>query len=142
MKTIAVLLMIVFSCIGCSSQSSILYPVAGKVTVDGEPMEAGSVALHPKGSTHAQSQYIAAGKVKKGRYEIFSGQRRGASPGFYKVLVVSTNFSGNPAPPTGGTIPMPKSLIDPIYGQLGKTPLSIEVVADPEAGAYDLEVTE
>ncbi|QEG33412.1 hypothetical protein [Bythopirellula goksoeyrii] len=137
-----VLLSVIVSLLGCSGHSPTYYPVTGEVTVDGKPMVAGTVALRSDGAPGVQSPYIATGKVTNGKYEIFTGQRIGASLGFYKVLVTSTNYSGNPEPPTGGTIPMPKSLIDPKYGQLGQTPLSFEVVADPEAGAYDLEVSE
>ena len=126
---------------GCSSQSAKMYPVSGEVTIHGEPMEAGNVTLHSDGSRGNLSQEIAGGRVKNGKYEIFTGQRRGAPPGFYKVLVISTNFSGDNPPPMGGTAPMPRSLIDPKYGQLGGTPLALEVVAEPDAGAYDLEVT-
>ena len=136
-------LSVVFLCpaIGCSSQSPKMYPVSGEVSIQGEPMQAGSVTLHPDGSRGNRSLEIAGGQVNSGKYQIFTGERRGAPPGFYKVLVISTNFSGDNPPPMGPTAQMPRSLIDPKYGQPGQTPLALEVVAEPDPGAYDLEVT-
>ena len=140
-RLVAIFLLITVSGVaGCSSKSG-LYPVSGFVTVDGETLAAGSVTLHADGTRGNTSLEIGAGKIQDGEYEIFTGQDRGVAAGFYKVLVVSTNFSGDNPPPRGGTAPMPRSLINRKYGELARTPLSFEVVAEPAEGAYDLEVS-
>jgi hypothetical protein len=61
--------------------------------------------------------------------------------GAYKVAVTADNFSGGAAPAKGATAEAPRSLINTKYGDPLRTPLSYEVVAKPEAGAYDLKVT-
>ena len=140
-RSVAVLLLVAVSGVaGCSSKSG-LHPVSGSVTVDGEPLAAGSVTLRADGTQGNASLEIGAGKIQEGEYEIFTRQERGVAAGFYKVLVVSTNFSGDNPPPRGATAPMPRSLINRKYGDLARTPLSLEVVAEPVEGAYDLEVS-
>ena len=66
---------------------------------------------------------------------------KGAPPGWYKVIVAAT---GEPPPPPKGPLksrPIPKSVVPSKYGLAEKTPLEIEVVASPSAGAYDLKLT-
>jgi hypothetical protein len=130
--------------LGCGSGSSVtLYPVSGEVKLDGKPLQVGGVTFYPDTSKGNQSKEIPAGEIKEGRYEIFTGKRRGAPPGVYKVAVVSSNFSGGnvPPPPTGGTFELPKSFIHSKYGDPRRTPLVVEVVAKPPEGAYDLKVS-
>jgi hypothetical protein len=128
---------------GCGSGGSAgLYPVSGEVKLDGKPLPVGSVTLYADTSKGNETREIPVGEIKEGRYEIFTGKRRGAPLGVYKVVVVSSNFSGDKAPPpTGGTFELPKSFIHDKYGDQKRTPLVLEVVAKPTEGAYDLKVT-
>jgi len=126
--------------LGCGGSTG-LHPVSGTVMVNGEPMMAGSVTLHPDGTRGNSSLEICGGRVRDGKYEILTGQKRGAPPGFYRVVVVSTNYSGDNPPPKGPTAEMPRSLIDPKYSSPGTTPLGFEVTAKPVDHAYDLQVT-
>jgi hypothetical protein len=128
--------------LGCGSGAPAhLYPVSGEVTVEGKPLAAGSVALHPDRTRGNQSQEIPVGQIKEGRYVIYTGKHPGAPLGAYKVAVTADNFSGGAAPAKGATAEAPRSLINTKYGDPLRTPLSYEVVAKPEAGAYDLKVT-
>ena len=127
--------------VGCESDLPKLYPVSGTVTLDGDPLAAGHVLLHPNGGGGSTSQDVPSGMIKDGKYEILTGKRSGASAGPYKVVVTATNYSGGNAPPMGGTAVAVRSLIDAEYSTRSQTPLALEVVAEPEAGAYDLKVT-
>lgn len=135
--------LVVCAAVGCGSGSSAtLYPVSGDVKVDGKALAQGAVTLYSDGAKGNASKEIPVGEIKEGRYEIFTGKRRGAPVGVYKVVVVSTNFSGGNAPaPTGGTMELPKSFINEKYGDQKRTPLVIEVVEKAPDGAYDLKVT-
>jgi hypothetical protein len=127
------------SAMSCRSGGSAnCYPVSGEVMVDGKPLPMGSVTLYADSGKGNTSKEVPVGEIKEGRYEIFTGKRRGAPLGVYKVIVVS----GDKVPqPTGGTAELPKSLIDTKYGDPKRTPLVVEVVERPPPGAYDLKVT-
>jgi hypothetical protein len=127
--------------LGCGSGAAHLYPVSGEVTAEGKPLAAGSVSLHPDRAKGNQSQEIPVGEIKDGRYAISTGKHQGAPLGAYKVVVIANNFSGGAAPAKGATAEAPRSLINTKYGDPARTPLGFEVVAKPEAGAYDLKVT-
>ncbi|MCA9056205.1 MAG: hypothetical protein KDA75_20380, partial [Planctomycetaceae bacterium] len=61
----------------------------------------------------------------------------GAPPGEYRVLV----FVHEQTEDAGAVHPsLPQSLIDPIYQDAERTPLRVNVVAEPSPQAYDLEV--
>lgn len=140
---IRVLCLLAWASIGCGSGNrSTLYPVSGEVKVDGKPLAVGSVTLYADGSKGNDSKEIPVGEIKEGRYEIFTGKRRGAPPGVFKVVVVSNNFTGEKVPPpTGGTFELPKSFIHEKYGDQNRTPLVVEVVEKAPDGAYDLKVS-
>jgi hypothetical protein len=113
-----------------------LVPVAGKVTVDAEPLKGGVVSFTPDGSKGNTARVTCVGRVNsQGRYELMtSGVRgadtgKGAPPGWYKVTLITT-LPGEP----------PLS-VHSKYTDPDQTPLSVEVVADPPAGAYDLKLT-
>ncbi len=132
---------LMIAAVGCGSDLPKLYPVSGTVTLNGEPLAAGHVLLYPNGTPSNASQDVPAGMIQDGKYSILTSKRSGASAGSYKVVVKATNYSGGNAPPMGGTAVPVRSLIDAKYGSRSQTPLALEVVAEPEAGAYDLEVT-
>lgn len=125
---------------GCGSGDSGLVPVAGAVTVGGAPLDAGSVTFLPDASRGNTSQDVPVGTVSKGRYELTTRNKKGAPPGAYKVIVVSDNLSGDNPPPKGATAEMPRSKINPRYGDPAGTPLRKDVTAKPAEGAYDLDL--
>lgn len=111
-----------------------LAPVKGKVVVDGQALNGGRVALVP---LTAQSSPVASGGNVDagGNYEIFTEGKAGAPLGKYKVVVTPSMV---PPDPTGKS-PM-KISFDKKYGDQAKSPLRIEVVNSPAAGAYDLKL--
>ena len=121
---------------GCG-QGAGLVPVTGKVTVDGKPLGTGSVTFHPdtaKGNTAPQ---LAAGEIDaQGNYKLVSGAREGAPPGWYKVTVTAQEPADakNPYAP-------PKSIVNPRFGDVQTSGLTVQVVGNPAPGAYDLSVT-
>jgi hypothetical protein len=125
---------------GCGG-SGTLVPVSGEVLLDGSPLKAGSVSFHADATKGNTSQDIAAGQVNDGKFELYTGNKKGARPGAYKVVVVASEFSGKDPPPKGITAPVPKMLIHLKYTQASTTPLSAEVVERPAEGAYTFKVT-
>lgn len=117
-----------------------LYPVSGRVTLDGKPLTKGAVAFHGDADKGNTTQHIAIGEIDSdGQYELETIGRLGAAPGAYKVLVICQDTMLGGAAMASKAIP--KSLIDEKYSSLDRTPLRIEVVAQPAPGGYDLQVT-
>jgi hypothetical protein len=115
-----------------------LYPVSGKVTINGKPMTSGFVGFAPEASpgTGSRAQFMATGTIgSDGTYEIKTDGKPGAPLGKYKATI-------NPGMPTTkeeaanmGKLPFDRSYTDP-----AKSPLAVEVVESPQAGAYDLKL--
>src|SRR6185312_4335453 len=116
-------------------------PVAGTVTLEGQPLPAGSISFQPDASRGNASMHIPMSPITAdGKYELMTVGRKGAPPGWYKVLVF---FNENDLAAVDGLqrrSPRPKSLIDLKYTDAQTTALFVEVVAKPAPGAYDLKV--
>jgi hypothetical protein len=112
-----------------------LVPVSGMITVKGKPLEAGTVVFHPDAARGNAGTQEPRGTLAEGRYELTTGGRKGAPPGWYKVAV----FALKPAGPEGGMRP-PQWLANPRYGDAATSGLAVEVVEDPAAGAYDRDL--
>jgi hypothetical protein len=73
---------------------------------------------------------------KEGRYELQTGGVKvsengpGVPPGWYKVVLVNRGDSNEL-----------DTKVNPVYLDENKTPLTVEVVENPQAGAYDFKVT-
>jgi hypothetical protein len=67
---------------------------------------------------------------------MFTNRKEGAPPGWYKVVVIAAEPLNPDDPYTPG-----KSYIAVKYNAPQTTDLSLEVVASPKPGAYDLEMT-
>lgn len=125
---------------GCGPAELKLYPVSGRVTLDGKPLTKGSVAFHGDADKGNPTQHIAIGEIdSEGEYELVTIQRSGAPLGAYKVLVICQDTMLGGAKMASKAIP--KSVIDEKYSSLEMTPLRVEVVAQPAPGAYDLQVS-
>jgi hypothetical protein len=121
----------------CHGNLPTLYPVSGKVTLDGQPLTAGAVAFHPDTAKGNEYSVDCVSLIdSQGHYELKTRGVRGADTGpgaplgWYKVTLVAN--------PKGGKVP--EINVDPRYLKLDTTPLSIEVVADPKPDAYDIKV--
>jgi hypothetical protein len=142
-----------FGLCGCSDRSGIgtAYAVSGKVTLDGKPLNLNTAVIlfEPDESKGNLGPFSPAGGVDEaGTYTLKTKGRTGAPPGWYRVIV--TAHEGNVRHPNqGGRAeegghsgrPVARSLVPAKYGQRATTDLSIEVIAEPSAGAYDLHLT-
>jgi hypothetical protein len=113
-----------------------LVPVAGKVTLDGKPMKGGSVSFNPDSSKGNDARVMCVGRIdSEGRYELTttgvkgSETGKGAPLGWYRVTLITT-LPGQPVIPVADR-----------YLDFDKTPLSVEVIADPAPDRYDLKLT-
>ncbi|OAI39804.1 hypothetical protein AYO40_05445 [Planctomycetaceae bacterium SCGC AG-212-D15] len=125
--------------VGCNSDPSGVgktVPVHGKVTVDGKPLTTGTVAFQPDKRKGNLIPHVPGAEIDaEGNYKLITATKPGAPLGWYKVVVVSTE-PPNPQDPFASR----KSHIDMKYGTAEKTVLEIEVVEQPEPGAYDLSL--
>lgn len=123
---------------GCGSAASDLVPVSGRVVLEGKPLATGTVSLRPNAAKGNASQHQPTGSIDaQGRFQIYTTERPGAAPGWYRVVVFATSQLDD----TGKAHPgMPQSIIHLRYNGEGTTPLAIEVKADAPAGAYDLRL--
>jgi hypothetical protein len=131
--------------LGCSGTSGVgkTFPVRGKVTLNDQPLAAGTavVLYKPDASKGNSSPWEPTANVdKEGNYSLTTNGKAGAPPGWYKVIVTATE-SGVAAPndPKRGH-PHPRSLVHAKYGQAKTTDLVIEVIENPGPGAYDLKL--
>jgi len=120
-------------------------PVAGKVTIDNVPLTAKStvVLFKPDASKGNSSPFQPTGTVDAdGTYTLKTKSKKGAPPGWYKV-VVTAREDAPPLPPKTPQHrrPAAMSLVPAKYGQEKTSGLSIEVVENPAPGAYDLKLT-
>jgi hypothetical protein len=129
--------------VGCEAKKTAsMYPVSGKVTVDGKPLTSGMVTLIPdigtaphKGKSRIDTPGLSAGKIESdGHYEIFTNGESGAPRGKYRITVVPD------------TMPVPEGQDPPKdfnnkFSDGAKTELKFEVVEHPAKDAYDLKLT-
>jgi hypothetical protein len=131
---------------GCSGDSGVgkTFPVAGKITLDDEPLTAQStvVLFQPDASRGNESPFDAAGTVDEtGTYKLTTRGKSGAAPGWYKVVVTARSSSTEHAKSPHGNRPAPRSLLPEKYGLASTSGLAVEVVESPAPGAYDLRLT-
>lgn len=132
---------------GCGDSSGVgrTVPVSGRITVGGAPLTAAStvVLFKPDAARGNTSPWEPTGTVDgEGKYTLNTRGRRGAPPGWYKVIV--TAVEARAIEPTKGPrtkLPIPKTLVPARYGQAVTTPLAVEVVDGPAPDAYDLKIT-
>lgn len=107
--------------------------VAGKVTLDGSAVTSGQVTFTPLDEGAAKE--LSAGTIDaNGNYTIKTGGKDGAPPGKYQVSITPA-MSGPMGDGKSMTLPFPEKYTTP-----RNTPLTIEVVASPAPGAYDLKM--
>jgi len=121
---------------GCSDSGPRLVAVAGRVTLDGQPLATGSVTLRPDAAEGNWEQ--PTGSIEAdGKYTIYTQRRPGAPPGKYRVVVFATAPTKDAK---GAAHPgLPTSIVPEIFSDPARTPLEIEV--DPvKKAAFDLEL--
>jgi hypothetical protein len=143
--TLRILALLIVGC-GDGSEIDEIYPVRGQISFDGEPLveESTTVLFVPDADRGNESSFDAVGTVDRdGAYTVRTKGMNGACPGWYKVVV--TALADTPQHPTGPADSkrhaVARSLLPARYGQAQTTPLAVEVVDEPDDGAYDLELT-
>jgi hypothetical protein len=128
---------------GCSNdEQERLYPVSGKVVFDGQPLTIGAVSFRPDSSRGNTSQHVPTGHIDaEGNYKLTTTNRAGAPAGWYKVMVIAQNLGEDGGSTKSGAPAGPRSLVPERYLDPQQTPLSVEVVQKPGAGAYDLNLS-
>jgi hypothetical protein len=128
---------LVLACVvGCgSSGPGRLMPVKGKVTLDDKALTTGSLVFKPDATKGNNSRFEPSGTVATdGSYSLFTKEKEGAPPGWYKVGIVAEE--ANAADPYAPR----RSLVPNRYNDAETSGLSIEVASSPPAGAYDLKL--
>ena len=122
---------------GCGPVKDGRLPVEGKVMLGAAPLTTGTVILRPDPDRGNTSKHEPRGAIDaEGRYQIFTVPgEQGASPGWYKVMVVATD----PLDPKN-PYAVRNSLIPTHYNDPDQSGLSLEVVKDTPPGAYDLKL--
>jgi hypothetical protein len=126
--------------VGCGKDAAPgekLIPVAGTVTLNGQPLTTGGVTFHADVAKGNNTQHLPAGVLDAaGKYKLLTAAREGAPPGWYKVAVSAQAPADakNPYAP-------PRHLIHPKFGDPKTSGLTVQVVENPASGAYDFTVT-
>lgn len=120
---------------GCGGPSDRLLPVAGQVTVKGEPLTDGKLVFHPDPEKGNTSTKEPRGIVQEGVYRLTTDGRDGAPPGWYRVAVFAFK---EPTPETG--LRAPEWLANQRYSDTKTSGLSIQVGENSKLGAYDLDL--
>jgi hypothetical protein len=136
LRIVAVLLAL--GAAGCGDDVGPRHPVEGQVLLNGKPAKGltGSVLFVPDLARGNLSPIRAGGQIDAvGRYRLSTKGRSGAPAGWYKVVVNAVPAG------TGDREVVKRPVINLRYMAEKATPLSIEVVANPAPGSYDLKVT-
>ena len=122
------LLSVAFLVAGCGEPLDPVYPVTGKVTLNGKPLTTGTVTFTPTGNGPS-----ATGMIREdGTYELKShDDRAGALPGSYKVSVSAVKIN-----PQG----MALSLLPSKYSTGQTSGLTAEV-EEKDTNTVDIELT-
>ena len=121
---------------GCGSPKEELIPVAGTITVKKKPLANGTVVFHPdrsKGNMDTREPRATIAGDLPGVYRLRTDNQDGAPGGWYRVAV----FALKPA--TGSQRP-PEWLADQKYADEKTSGLSVEVVKDAPARAFDFDL--
>jgi hypothetical protein len=124
---------------GCGDRSGVgrTVPVVGRVTVDGQPVPAGTVSFRPDASKGNPSAHEPFGEIDaQGNYKLFTGKKEGAPPGWYRVAVMA----GEPVE-VGNLSGQARWFASPKYASADTSALAVEVVEKPAPGAYDFRLT-
>lgn len=121
-----------------------LVPVTGKVKVGGRPLSKGVVLFAPEAATENTNRLLPTGAIKAdGSYELYTQGKAGAPLGRYKIVVSvpdeyeTDNKEKKPLPSGAPT----RRRVNRKYSNPDTSPLVIEVVESPQAGAYDLTLS-
>jgi hypothetical protein len=124
---------------GCADRSGVgnTVPVVGKITVEGQPVKAGTVSFRPDKSKGNPTPHEPAGVIdEQGNYKLFTAKKEGAPPGWYRVAIMA----GEPVS-VGNISGQARWFANPKYAGVDSSGLAVEVVEQPAPGAYDFQLT-
>lgn len=143
-KTASICL-ILLAAIGCGSDQLRVYPVSGKVSFAGKPMEGGgAIALIP---TDGQNGKAAGGVIdEEGNYTLSTyAEGDGSIPGKFRVIITQTAVEEPEATPDGEapreSVPFlsPDKLIPAVYSDFKNSPLTVEIKTEKQEHNFDLQ---
>jgi hypothetical protein len=126
------------SVVGCGGVRRI--PVAGTVTLDGQPFTGGHLVFSPDSAKGNTLRIKCRGRIVDGHYDLeTNGVTRsesgsGVPLGWYKVtfIMLEESTKKHPVAPVN---------VNSKFRSVDTTPLSVEVKDNPEPGAYDFKLT-
>lgn len=122
---------------GAKDEGPTLVPVSGTITVDGAPIARAGISFRPDESKGNTVPYQPAGSAdENGKYELVTAAKKGAPPGWYKVVV----FPYSP-PPGGEAPPVPPPSFDAKYSDPETTDLMFEIKEGEQSVTIDLKLT-
>jgi hypothetical protein len=118
-----------------------LVPVEGRITLDDEPLTLGSISFRPDPSRGNKTKQHPTGTIDfQGNYKLYTVNKRGAPPGWYKVLIFAYQPAEDAKPTKGAMPPVTKALIPEKYSDPRKTDVNVEVVKGDHPGPYDIKL--
>ncbi len=133
MAALVVLAFALISLAGCGGIRRI--PVSGNVTLDGKPLQDGLLVFNPNETKGNALRIACTGRVKDGRYTLNTSAvtsidtGSGAPLGWFKVTL-TTDLPG-----------MAPIKVAPKYLDAKMSPVEIEIMDNPQPGAYDISLT-
>ena len=133
---------------GCGRSDGVaVYPVSGKITLNGQPMKGGgSISFIP---TSNQKGKTPGGEIKEdGTYAMSTyGAADGSMAGDFRVVInqVTVHEPESVLDGSGQRTKKPTVLVEPkdqipaIYGNLDKSPLTAKVEAKPNVIDFDIK---
>jgi len=122
--------------VGCPSPKESLIPVSGMITVRKQPLSSGTVVFHPdptKGNIDKREPRATIAGEFPGLYKLTTDNQDGAPIGWYKVTVHALK-------PATSSVRPPEWVADQKYADEKTSGLSVQVVKDPAAGAFDFDL--
>jgi hypothetical protein len=120
--------------VGCGPSQ---VPVAGVVTVDGQPLTTGSVTFHSLDKKSETGPVIGHSPIDSaGKYNVVSDGGSGLQAGSYKV-VVNAGKPSNPKDPYS----LPVLLVNKKFTDLATTPLTVQVDSSASPDRFNLSLT-
>lgn len=123
-------------CLGCGPKTDRL-PISGKVTLDGAPLDSGSIRLVSQGGAKLQA---TGAMIQAGDFSIPA--EKGLLPGVYHVTISSPDVQAKPTMvseyPGGPAIPVTPDRIPPEFNTESKK--TIEVTPDGD-NEFSFDVT-
>jgi hypothetical protein len=107
------------------------YPLSGKVTYDGQPIDFGSISFMP-----AEGQRVSGGLIENGAYAV--PEEKGANAGKYRVEIRWQKLTGNKKrdPDSGEMYDERKEALPPKF----HSDSELEVEVTPEKTTFDFDL--